>query len=136
MLDEEIKDPDEKVLREFSFIMAGAIGGIFGIVLPWLFSSEWPVWPWPVAGGFLTFGLLMPRILGPVFKGWMRIGHLLSLVMTPLILGVVFYFVITPVGLIRRLFRMDSMRRDNNENVDSFRVESDQPDPDRMERPF
>lgn len=136
MLDEKLQNPNRKMLREFGLVMAGAFGGIFGVFLPWLFSAEWPVWPWPVAGLFLISGLVAPLILRPAFKAWMKFGHLLSHIMTPFILGILFYIIITPVGLIRRVFGHDSMRRDSSEKVDSFRQDSVQPDSNRMERPF
>ncbi|MGH7467523.1 MAG: SxtJ family membrane protein [Longimicrobiales bacterium] len=48
-------------------------------------------------------GLLIPGQLGPVYRGWMKFGLVLSKVTTPIFMGVVFFIVITPIGLIRRL---------------------------------
>jgi len=136
MAQTDLHNPDRKVLREFGLIMAGAFGGLFGILLPWIFDGSWPLWPWPVAVLFLAMGLLLPMSLRHVFTWWMRFGHLISRVTTPLILGILFYLVITPVGLIRRIMGKDSMRRNVDNGSDSYKVESRQPEHEHMERPF
>jgi hypothetical protein len=48
-------------------------------------------------------GLLLPTSLGPVSRAWMGLGHLLSRITTPVFLGIVFYLVLTPIGLLMRL---------------------------------
>jgi hypothetical protein len=48
-------------------------------------------------------GVVIPGRLGPVFRGWMGLAHLLSKVTTPIFLGVVYFGVFTPVGLVMRL---------------------------------
>lgn len=58
-----------------------------------------------VLGGVLIVGgLLLPAQLGPVYRAWMGLAHLMSKITTPLFLGIVFYVVLTPVGLLMRLF--------------------------------
>ena len=60
--------------------------------------------PFEDAGALLVLaGLLVPARLGPVYRAWMGVGHVLSKVTTPVFLGVVFYLVLTPVGLLMRL---------------------------------
>ncbi len=55
-------------------------------------------------GGLLVLaGLAMPERLGPVFRGWMGLAHLMSKLTTPIFLGVVYFGVITPVALLMRL---------------------------------
>jgi hypothetical protein len=132
----DLQNPDKKLLREFGFTMAGAIGGIFGVLLPWLFDRAWPVWPWPIAALFFLAGVLFPLSMRHIFLAWMRFGHLLSKITTPLILGILFYLVITPVGLIRRMLGKNSMSGKEDRDSNSFRVPSEQPDDEHMERPF
>lgn len=56
-----------------------------------------------VAGGlFMAGGLLLPAYMGPVYRTWMRFGLALSKVTTPIFMGIIFFLVITPVGLIAR----------------------------------
>ena len=57
-----------------------------------------------VLGLLLTFaGLTIPALLGPVQRAWMGLAHLISRVTTPLFMGIVFFAVMTPIGLLMRL---------------------------------
>jgi len=70
------------------------------------------VTPFEVTGGLLIVaGLVVPASLGPVFRVWMGLGHLLSKVTTPIFLGIVFYLVLTPVGLLMRLVGASALPR-------------------------
>lgn len=61
-------------------------------------------------GGLLVLaGLILPGHLGPVFRAWMGFAHLLSKVTTPIFMGLVFFGVILPIGLLRRLFGKHSL---------------------------
>jgi Saxitoxin biosynthesis operon protein SxtJ len=54
-------------------------------------------------GGVLSLaGLAIPTLLGPVEQAWMQLSHLISKVTTPIVMGVMYLLVLTPVGLIRR----------------------------------
>ena len=56
-------------------------------------------------GGTLSLaGLVIPTHLGPVERGWMKLAHLISKVTTPIVMGVMYLAVLTPVGLLRRWF--------------------------------
>lgn len=48
-------------------------------------------------------GTLAPTALGPLFQGWMRFGLVLSRITTPIVLGILYFLVITPTGLVMRL---------------------------------
>ena len=48
-------------------------------------------------------GLVVPTMLGPVEKAWMGLAHAISKVTTPIFMGVVYFLVILPIGLVRRL---------------------------------
>ena len=56
-------------------------------------------------GALLTLaGVVVPTRLGPIQRAWMGLAHLLSKVTTPIFMGIVFYGVIFPIGMIMRLF--------------------------------
>jgi hypothetical protein len=62
-------------------------------------------------GGVLWLaGIAVPRQLGPLHRGWMGLAHLISKVTTPIFMGVVFFVVIMPVGLIMRLVGHNPVR--------------------------
>lgn len=51
---------------------------------------------------FLLLSFLMPKILFPINKGWMYFGYLLGLIISPIVLGFIFFIIFTPVGILRR----------------------------------
>ena len=56
-------------------------------------------------GGSLSLaGLVIPTYLGPVERGWMKLAHVISKVTTPIVMGLMYLLVLTPVGLLRRAF--------------------------------
>jgi hypothetical protein len=52
----------------------------------------------------LVAALVIPTELGPLQRGWMGLARIISKVTTPVVMGVVFFFVMTPIGLLMRLF--------------------------------
>ena len=125
----EIPEPGSRMLRSFAVTMAVGLVSVFGLVMPWLFDKPWPIWPWPVAAGMLTI-LRIPYIL------WMRLGILLGMITSPIILGILFFGVFTPVGFFRRLLGKDSVVKSFNQNSKTYKVISRQPDRKNIERPF
>lgn len=55
-------------------------------------------------------GLAVPGRLGPVYRGWMGLAHILSRITTPVFMGVVYFLVIAPIGTIMRLAGRQPMR--------------------------
>ena len=134
--DHSIPELDRTGLREFGFTTGAIIVGLFGLLLPWLLEKSWPLWPWIVAAPLWVFAIIYPTWLRLVYRGWMRFGILASRVTTPLILGIVFYVVISPMALIRRLAGRDPMRRTIEPNARSYRVSSQNNPTERLEKPF
>lgn len=126
---------DDKALRQFGLIMAGMIAVFFGLLIPWIWDFSSPLWAWVVAAVFLLLALAWPRGLAPIYKVWMKIGAVLGWINTRLILGLVFFVIFVPFGLVMRLFK-DPMRRSLHQPVDSYRVPSNQPQTKNLTRPF
>lgn len=135
MTSHEIKDLDRKGLREFGLTTGGIVAVLFGLFFPWLLERPIPVWPWAIAGVLGLWGLVAPMSLQPVYRGWMKFGLLLSKITTPLIMGIVFFVVITPMGLIRRLTGNDSLARSFDSSA-SYRVVREKAPPKNLEKPF
>ncbi len=131
-----IPAPDKKDLRSFGLIFATGMVLIFGLLFPWLAEKPWPAWPWIIAAGFAGCGLILPQILKPVYFLWMKIGHVLGWINTRIILGVVFFLVFAPVALCLRLLGKDPMQRRLDAQTSTYRVNSEKPPRERMERPF
>jgi len=135
MAEHEIKELDKKGLREFGLTTGGIVAVLFGLFFPWLLERPIPRWPWVIAAVLAAWGLAAPLSLRPVYRGWMKFGLLMSKVTTPLIMGLVFFFVVTPMGLVRRLLGKDSLARQFDKSV-SYRVASARPPPKNLEKPF
>jgi hypothetical protein len=132
----EIPTPDRKGLREFGLVTGGIVAGLFGLFFPWLLGVGIPWWPWIVAAVLALWGLLAPDSLAPVYRGWMRVGLALSKVTTPIVLGLVFYLLFLPVGWVMRLSGKDPMARRLEPDAASYRVPSQRPVRESLERPF
>jgi hypothetical protein len=59
----------------------------------------------------ILLGLLLPSVLSPVYRVWMRMAFMISKVTTPIFLAGVYFGVIAPIGIVRRLFGHDSLKR-------------------------
>jgi len=88
--------------RAFGLVMAGACCLIAGLGF-WSGSSRWPYWL-AAAIVFAIAAGLWPAILVPLNRLWFRLGRLLHRVVNPLVMGLLFFVVITPYGLLMRLF--------------------------------
>ena len=135
MAEHVIPELDRKGLREFGLVTGGIVAGLFGLFFPWLLERAWPLWPWIVFGVLGLWGLAAPMSLQPVYRTWMRFGLLLSKVMTPLIMSIVFFLLITPVALILKIFGKDPMARKFDAS-DSYRVPAHKAPPENLEKPY
>ena len=131
-----IKELDDRGLRNFALSFGAMVALLFGLFFPWVLALVYPSWPWLLWGGCAVWGLVAPGTLRPFYRLWMRFGLLLSKITSPVVLGVIYFLVITPTGLIAGLLRGDPMRRDCRESCESFRQDSEAKPPKHMERPF
>lgn len=101
---EEIKKirSERKELRGFG-ITIGIILFVLGGYLWWRGNDSYLI-IFIISGVFLFFGLLFPFILLPVHKVWMTLAILIGFIMTRVILSFLFYFLISPLSLVSRLF--------------------------------
>ena len=94
----------------------------------------------PFLGGLASLlviaGLLIPTALGPPYRAWMGLAHLLSRVTTPIFMGVVYFVVITPIGLVMRLTGGNPLVHPAQGTGFWFARGPEKPDPSRMERQF
>jgi hypothetical protein len=132
----DIPELDAKGLRSFALTTGGIVVALFGLLLPWLLDLGFPIWPWVLGAVLGVWGLAAPASLRPVYRGWMRFGLLASRITTPIILGIVFYVVIMPMGLVMRLFGHDPMRRKLDTDEASYRVPSKPAPRESVERPY
>lgn len=132
----ESKKLDNKTLRDFGLITGSILVGLFGLLFPWIFEHNFPKWPWIIAGILWAWALLLPATLNPVYRGWMAIGHVLGWINTRIILGIMFYIIFLPVGLLLKIFGKDPMARKIIKSQKSYRVIHSIPKKNHVERPY
>ena len=131
-----IPELDRKGLRKFGFTTGAIVAVLFGLLFPWLLNLTVPLWPWALCGVLGLWALLAPATLRSVYWVWMRFGLLMSGITTPIILGIVFFAVITPVALVRRLMGKDSLARKIDRETTTYRIESRKGLDNNLQRPF
>ena len=123
-------------LREFGVVFSIGVLLIFGLLIPYWVDKPASDWVLFAALPVGIIALILPIILKPVYIVWMKIGAVLGWVNTRIILGVVYFVVFVPVGLLMRLLGKDPMSRNLKENLTSYRVETQTTDAQKMERPY
>ena len=79
-------------------------------VYPLLNHGELRLWSLTISLMFLILGIINSKILLPLNKLWFRFGILLGKIVSPIIMGIIFFLVVTPIGLIMRLFNKDLLK--------------------------
>lgn len=126
---------DVKQLRSFGL----TVGGVFLLIGLWplVWRGEgmrfWAVIP---AAVLIPLGLILPRVLAPLYKGWMAVGHVLGWINTRIILGVLYYGLVVPMGLAMKLLGHDPMRRAWVPGMDTYRVVREPRPPSHMKNMF
>ena len=94
---------------------------IFIIIALWPLLNDGNIRIWSIIVSiiFLILGLLNSKILTPFNKLWMRLGALLGIIVSPIVMGVVYFGIITPIGLIMKLFGKDvlNLKLDKNKKT-------------------
>lgn len=68
------------------------------------------IWLLSISLIFLILGIIDSKLLLPANKIWFKFGILLGKIVSPLVMGIIFFFVITPIGLILRVFKKDVLK--------------------------
>ena len=132
----QLENPGTQELRKFGLVTGGIVALLFGLLLPWIFDYPWPLWPWIATGIFLSWGLLHPDSLFTVYRIWLKFGHVAGWLNTRIILGIIFYFIIFPAGILMRLLGNDPMARKLDSSTNSYRIISEHLDKNHIERPY
>jgi len=113
--------------RGFGFVFAG----FFALVSALSWWRDHTGWHWllPLAVLFLVVALVRPGLLAPLNKLWLKFGLLLYKVMNPLVLGLLFFITIMPIGLVMRAFGKDFLRLKLDRSAKSYWIERTPPGP-------
>ena len=108
---------DIKISSNRSFGIVFFIIFLLISVYPLLYNENIRIWSLIISIIFLFLGIMNSRILTPFNHIWFKFGLFLGRFISPLIMGLIFFFVVTPIGLLMRVFKKDllNLRFDNND---------------------
>ena len=117
---------DVKISSNRSFGIVFFIVFLLIASYPLTYGGEIRIWSLIISIIFLILGLLNSKILAPLNKIWFKFGILLGKIVSPLIMGIIFFLVVTPIALLMRLFGKDVLNLKYNNNK-SYWIEKNGP---------
>ena len=117
---------DVKIGSNRSFGIVFFIVFLLIAIYPLINSGELRLWSLVISVFFLVLGLINSKILNPLNKLWFKFGIFLGKIISPLIMGIIFFLVVTPIGLLMRLLNKDLLNLKFN-NKSSYWIEKTEP---------
>ena len=114
---------DIKLSSNRSFGIVFFIVFVLIAIYPLINQGEVRIWSLIISSLFLLLGLLNSKILTPLNKLWFRFGLFLGKIISPIIMGIIFFLVVTPIGLLMRLFGKDVINLKLNKKKNSYWIE-------------
>ena len=137
--------PESKTeLRKFGLMFGLILVLLFGLLIPLvrhgigpgMSFAAWPVWPWLTGAVVGAWALLHPRSLTLLHGPWMKFAQVAQWVNTRIIMLLMFYCMILPIGLLLKLFGKDSLNLKFDAKLDSYRIRQTAQEKDHMEKPY
>jgi hypothetical protein len=113
--------------RSFGLVFAGFFVLLAGVNF-WGAGRWWPYYA-AIAAGFLVLAWLRPGVLAPLNRLWAKFGVLLGRIVAPIVLGLLFYLVMTPIGLVIRALGRDPLRLRRDPTASSYWIVREPPGP-------
>lgn len=113
--------------RSFGLVFAGFFTIVGGLSL-WRSGHWWP-FAFPLAVAFAAIALARPALLAPLNRLWTKFGLLLSKIMNPVVLGLLFFVTLVPMGLFMRAMGKDLLRLKRDPAARSYWIERAPPGP-------
>ncbi len=92
---------------------------------PLISQGDLRLWAFILSLVFLVLGVLNSRFLTPLNKLWFKFGILLGSIVSPIVMGAVFFIIVTPMGLIMRFLGKDLLRINKNRNISTYWINRD-----------
>lgn len=117
------KNPSKKELWVFGLLLILFAGLVGGLVFYRWGSLEWAGYSW-IGGGLLALLYFsIPSLRRPIYLAWMYLGFPIGWAVSHLFLGLIYYGVLTPVGLLLRVLGYDSLKRRMEPERESYWIE-------------
>ena len=107
----------------------------FGLVffIVFLIISLWPltygepvrIWLVIISMVFLILGLMNSKLLTPLNKLWFKFGIILGAIITPIVMGIIFFLVVTPIGLIMKIMGKDLLNKKYDKKKNTYWINRD-----------
>jgi hypothetical protein len=116
--------------RAFGLVFV-ALFSLIGLASRVFFGGDLRIWALAIAGLFLAITLVVPKILHPLNRPWMRFSFTLHRVANPIVLGFIFFAVVTPIALLMRWRGKDPLRLRFDRTAKTYWIARTPPGPDR-----
>jgi len=117
---------DVKIGSNRSFGIVFFIVFLLIAIYPFINSGELRLWSLIISLFFLVFGLINSKILNPLNKLWFKFGIFIGKLISPLVMGIIFFLLVTPIGLIMRLLNKDLLKLKFNK-TNTYWIEKTEP---------
>jgi hypothetical protein len=117
---------DIKISSNRSFGIVFFIVFILIAFYPLINQGEVRIWSVLVSLFFLIFGVINSKILTPLNKIWFKFGIFLGKMISPIVMGLIFFLVVTPIGFLMRMLKKDILNLKFNES-NSYWIEKTDP---------
>ena len=102
---------------------------VFLIVTIWPITYDEPVRIWSaiISSFFLILGLMNSKLLTPLNKLWLKFGMILGDIIVPIVMGVVFFLVVTPIGLVMKIMGKDLLNKKYDKKKNTYWIKRNVP---------
>ncbi len=117
---------DVKISSNRSFGIVFFVVFLIIALFPLINDGNIRLWSLIVSLAFLALGLLNSKFLSPLNKIWFKFGLFLGKIISPMVMGLIFFFVVTPIGILMRILKKDLLNLKMNNNK-SYWIEKSGP---------
>ena len=107
---------DIKISSNRSFGIVFSIVFLVISIYPLINNDNLRIWSLIISSIFLVLGLIESKLLNPLNKIWFKFGLVLGKIISPIVMGIIFFFVVTPIALLMKLIRKDLLNLKFNKN--------------------
>lgn len=125
----------DQELKEFGLLMSWAFPLFIGVIAPWLLGIGLQWWTLWVSLFFISLSFSAPKLIYIPYKVWMFIGGIIGFINTRIVLGLTFYLLIFPIGLILRVFNKLQFKK-KNDSHSNYVKRTDKLTKEQLENPF
>ena len=117
---------DIKISSNKSFGIVFFVFFLIVAIYPLINNSDIRIWSLVISIFFLILGLINSKLLTPLNKLWFKFGILLGKIISPLVMGIIFFLVVTPIGILMKILKKDLLNLNYNNNK-TYWIEKNEP---------